>query len=245
MAGGHQVQDDNTKTASNLVYSVVTIRNSGDGASGPEVLVIYPSNRDVKEGDKLKLQSVYRGRINYFYWRNDSNYINGARNEFYETLVDSSSGGSHQCAVWSGYKWQRSATLKIFTIASDLSLTLEVKPRAALSGESITLECLVPDQKGTGSFLWYRNEKFIQQTYRAQYIITKVEITDEASYRCELRRSYRKWVSPEVNITVTGWSLPFLLSCEFSGWQVAEIWKLFEEHFCQDNSVEIGNISNY
>ncbi|XP_067878018.1 Fc receptor-like protein 3 isoform X2 [Heterodontus francisci] len=91
------------------------------------------------------------------------------------------------------------------TQAADMKLSLEVRPIGALSGESITMNCLLPAGKWKGYkvFLWYRNEKLIARNNQAQYIIRRAKRSDAASYRCELQINYRKWISLDVNVSVT------------------------------------------
>ncbi|XP_067833446.1 Fc receptor-like protein 2 isoform X2 [Heptranchias perlo] len=171
-------------------------------AHDPVVVVRYPRSGIVKEGEKFTLQCLHSKK--YIRWYKDDKYLYGFSNEFYESRAHSRSGGSYQCETWTP-TWRKSKSLEVVTIAHDKILTLEVKPRAALRGQSIFLKCLVSHWVGGRShvFLWYRNEKLITPTDESECTIENAQDSDEASYRCELKIGDRKWVSPEVDVTIT------------------------------------------
>ncbi|XP_067878041.1 Fc receptor-like protein 5 isoform X2 [Heterodontus francisci] len=170
-----------------------------------ELLVINPSNGVFKEGEKLKLQCRYSAGLACIYWFKDAIRISVCSNYIYEVLMDSNSGGSYQCGVVFS-RWQKSKPVDVVTIASDMKLSLVVTPKATMLGENITMNCLVPAVKWTGPklFLWYRNEELVARNNQPQYTIRRAKRSDGASYRCELQIKYRKWISPEVDVTVTG-----------------------------------------
>ncbi|XP_067833449.1 uncharacterized protein [Heptranchias perlo] len=171
-------------------------------AHDPVVVVSYPRSGIVKEGDNFSLQCLHSKK--YISWYKDRKQLHGFSNEFYESRADSRSGGSYQCETWLN-EWRKSKSLEVVTTAHEKILTLEVKPRAALRGESISLKYLVSPRVGVRSkvFQWYRNKTLIRQIDESEYTIENAQDSDEASYRCEIKKRYRKWVSPEVDVTVT------------------------------------------
>ncbi|XP_067878043.1 Fc receptor-like protein 1 isoform X2 [Heterodontus francisci] len=152
----------------------------------------------------LELQCRYSDRVTCFYWFKDGIKISGCSSYKYKKVADGGSGGSYQCGVRLDY-WKKSAPVDVVIIASNMTLSLEVRQKASLSGERIAMHCLVPAGTFTGPkvFLWYRNEELIARNDQSQYTIRRAKRSDEASYRCELQINYRKWTSPEVNVTVT------------------------------------------
>ncbi|XP_067878188.1 Fc receptor-like protein 5 isoform X3 [Heterodontus francisci] len=142
------------------------------------------------------------------------------------------------------------STHHVTTHASVINLVLEPKPRAALSGENIILNCLVPNGIGSGNYIFrfFRNEREIKQTSQSKWTIKKAKSSNRGMYWCELKRGDRRWVSPEVYISVTGGSLSIqadpptvfegdvlILTCryKYNSWQKM----FFKVEFYKDNSM--------
>ncbi|XP_078069581.1 Fc receptor-like protein 3 [Mustelus asterias] len=78
-----------------------------------------------------------------------------------------------------------------------------MKPQHPLLGDNIVLECLKPSGTfGEYSVQWFRNNSPISETSGSRISIEKANHSNEASYRCELRSKYRKWVSEDINIAL-------------------------------------------
>ncbi|XP_060712974.1 platelet endothelial cell adhesion molecule-like [Hemiscyllium ocellatum] len=100
--------------------------------------------------------------------------------------------------------------LLFLNLASSLTvsketLTLDANQQHALRYEKIVMNCRTPflNLREHKRFQWYQNNKFIKETEDGSLTIGNAKHSDEASYRCELRMSYRKWVSNNLTITVS------------------------------------------
>ncbi|XP_078390493.1 Fc receptor-like protein 2 [Cetorhinus maximus] len=121
--------------------------------------------------------------------------------------VGSDTGGSYTCKPryeWTlPYKRLTSNPVEVVTIAPDMKVSLEIKPRAALTGEGINMVCSSHDLEKEGTVFWHRNGEVIRWSHRLYQYIYNARTADEASYRCGFRVGYRMWLSPTVNVTVT------------------------------------------
>ncbi|XP_043539698.1 platelet endothelial cell adhesion molecule-like isoform X2 [Chiloscyllium plagiosum] len=172
------------------------------------VLYINPATGFLKEGGTLKLEcATDKGRV--IYWFKNKQYFDSTQSNIYEEPVDSETGGSYHCMT--STPWKKSETVEVVVTVSDEVLTLEANPEHALRNERIEMSCWTRPQnlRGRNHFGWYRNNGLIKQSTYGSLTIESAAYSDEASYRCELKIGYKKWVSNELNITVSDGNVAF------------------------------------
>ncbi|XP_072422997.1 Fc receptor-like protein 5 isoform X2 [Chiloscyllium punctatum] len=172
------------------------------------VLHVYPTSGFVKEGEYLKLECG-KDKAGTVYWYKNEEQFKTTPTNIYEILVNSKTGGSYSCKRH--YHWLVSAPAVTVIVLSKEMLTLDAKQQHALRGEKIVMNCRTPFQnlRGRKRFQWYQNNKFIKETEDGSLTIGSAKRSDEASYRCELGMSYRKWVSNNLTITVSDGNVAF------------------------------------
>ncbi|XP_043539695.1 platelet endothelial cell adhesion molecule-like isoform X8 [Chiloscyllium plagiosum] len=166
------------------------------------MLHVYPTSGFVKEGENLKLECG-KDKAGTFYWYKNEAQFKKTQTNIYEILVNSKTGGSYSCKRH--YPWFMRAPAVTVIILSKEMLTLDAKHQHALRDEKIVMNCRTPFQnlRGHKRFQWYQNNKFIKETEDGSLTIGSAKHSYEASYRCELGMSYRKWVSNNLTITVS------------------------------------------
>ncbi|GCC37566.1 hypothetical protein chiPu_0016070 [Chiloscyllium punctatum] len=165
-----------------------------------EVVISQPRDGVIKEGEWFTLMCRYNNGFVTACWY---------KNNIYEDIAyqlrrkaDSKTGGSYQCQNWSSSS--RGETLKVVTIASDMTLTVQVHSTTLLLGETSVLKCSSYSW-GFGrdySFLWYRNNFLIEEEHEPEYTIAMARFSDGATYRCEQKLGFRKWISQNVSLIV-------------------------------------------
>ncbi|XP_043539689.1 platelet endothelial cell adhesion molecule-like isoform X3 [Chiloscyllium plagiosum] len=172
------------------------------------MLHVYPTSGFVKEGENLKLECG-KDKAGTFYWYKNEAQFKKTQTNIYEILVNSKTGGSYSCKRH--YPWFMRAPAVTVIILSKEMLTLDAKHQHALRDEKIVMNCRTPFQnlRGHKRFQWYQNNKFIKETEDGSLTIGSAKHSYEASYRCELGMSYRKWVSNNLTITVSDGNVAF------------------------------------
>ncbi|XP_060712754.1 high affinity immunoglobulin gamma Fc receptor I-like isoform X4 [Hemiscyllium ocellatum] len=167
-----------------------------------EVVITNPRDGVIKEGEWFTLKCWYINRyITAFWYKNN---IPESFAKHFRRKADSKTGGYYQCQ-WS--EWSspsRGEPLKVVTIASDMTLTVQVHSTTLLLGETSVLKCSSYTW-GSGtdySFLWYRNNFLIEGEHEPEYTIAMARFSDGATYRCEQKLGFRKWISQDVSIIV-------------------------------------------
>ncbi|XP_038642894.1 platelet endothelial cell adhesion molecule-like isoform X6 [Scyliorhinus canicula] len=169
-------------------------------AHGIEPQIICPRNSVIQEGDTLKLQCGYSGK-RHCYWYKNNRYVKYTDTSIYEMVVDRQSGGIYRCHCYSPN--QRCDSMKVVITATDMKVSLQIEPRAALRSEKIHMKCEIPRPRRRGSFFWLKNGNVMSGSFEPKKTILLAEKTDEAQYRCGFEFGYSQWLSPAVNVTVT------------------------------------------
>ncbi|XP_041038322.1 Fc receptor-like protein 2 [Carcharodon carcharias] len=101
-------------------------------------------------------------------------------------------------------------SLKVFYVsrpfpASDPDIILEAKPRAALSGEDVSLKCSGPagNDRFYGVFTFYRNGRQLKKGHQPNYTMKKVKSKHQGIYYCKRQAGKKETISPSISITVT------------------------------------------
>ncbi|XP_043539740.1 platelet endothelial cell adhesion molecule-like isoform X2 [Chiloscyllium plagiosum] len=168
-----------------------------------EVVITHPRDGVIKEGEWFTLKCRYNNRFITAFW-----YKNNIYEDYTYHLrrkADSKTGGSYQCRRNSDRSSSsRVEPLKMVTIASDMTLTVQVHSTTLLLGETSVLKCSSYSWRSDRdySFLWYRNNFLIEGEHESEYTIAMARFSDGATYRCEQKLGFRKWISLDVSIII-------------------------------------------
>ncbi|XP_059498327.1 Fc receptor-like protein 6 isoform X6 [Stegostoma tigrinum] len=169
----------------------------------PEVVITDPSDGIIKEGQWFTLKCRYRNTYIKASWYKNNNY--DVKSSEFNKRADRKTGGSYQCQrdnFWS--RTSRSKPLEVVTIASDVMLTVQVHSSTLLLGEMSVLKCSRHPWGFERDYtsLWYRNNSLIEGEHEPEYTIASAKFSDGATYRCEQRLGFRRWISHDESIIV-------------------------------------------